>query len=53
MGRHQEAYEAVAKCSLAVPQVRDIICKFSARLVKLSNTRLVLHKLWESDILFF
>jgi len=22
MGRHQEAYEAVAKCSLAVPQVR-------------------------------
>lgn len=22
MGRHKEAYEAVAKCSLAVPQVR-------------------------------
>lgn len=24
MGRHQEAYEAVAKCSLAVPQVRVV-----------------------------
>lgn len=26
MGRHQEAYEAVAKCSLVVPQVRYNIC---------------------------
>ena len=26
LGRHQEAYEAVAKCSLGVPQVRDLIC---------------------------
>lgn len=24
LGRHQEAYEAVAKCSLAVPQVRSL-----------------------------
>lgn len=24
MGRHQEAYEAVAKCSMAVPQVRAL-----------------------------
>uniref|UniRef100_A0A7N6B7D2 C3H1-type domain-containing protein n=1 Tax=Anabas testudineus TaxID=64144 RepID=A0A7N6B7D2_ANATE len=28
MGRHQEAYEAVAKCSLAVPQVRCSISVF-------------------------
>lgn len=26
MGRHQEAYEAVAKCSLAVPQVSAQSC---------------------------
>uniref|UniRef100_A0A668AVX9 Zinc finger CCCH-type containing 7A n=1 Tax=Myripristis murdjan TaxID=586833 RepID=A0A668AVX9_9TELE len=26
LGRHQEAYEAVAKCSLVVPQVRFNIC---------------------------
>lgn len=28
MGRHQEAYEAVAKCSLAVPQVRCNVCVY-------------------------
>lgn len=25
MGRHREAYEAVAKCSLAVPQVKTVL----------------------------
>uniref|UniRef100_A0A8C6K882 Zinc finger CCCH-type containing 7A n=1 Tax=Nothobranchius furzeri TaxID=105023 RepID=A0A8C6K882_NOTFU len=29
MGRHQEAYEAVAKCSLAVPRVRMHFCSLS------------------------
>lgn len=34
LGRHQEAYEAVAKCSLAVPQVRCNICVFYVNLFK-------------------
>lgn len=41
MGRHQEAYEAVAKCSLAVPQVRALYIE--VLIIKLFLHYLVLH----------